>query len=92
MVLGHVCGLVAVRYVLNISSLPELQYLSSLQLYRHVFAAASYPLFYISTSTGRPSSRPLCRLHILDALTAVFLLRRHDGVVFLHLMCMYVSH
>ena len=92
-VLGYVlCGLVAVRYVPNISSLPELQYLSCLQLCKHVFAAAWYPLSYISTSTGRPSSRSLCRLHILDALAASFLLRRDDGVVLLHLMCIYVSH
>ena len=31
-----------------------------------------------------PSSRPLCRLHMLNALVSSFLLRRNEGIVFLN--------
>ena len=48
--------------------------------FRHAFTA-TYQLFYIRL----PSSRLLCRLHILEALAASFLLRSNDGVVLLNL-------
>ena len=51
--------------------------------FRHVFTATK-KLFYISTSTVSPAAALLCRLHILEALAASFLLRSNDGVILLN--------
>ena len=61
--------------------------------FRHAFTA-THQLFYISTSTVSPAAALLCRLHILEALAASFLLRsngtfepRHPWFNFRNTIC-----
>ena len=70
---GKVCGLVAVRYALNNSSLPERWQPPCSQLHRYVFTA-SYPLFYISIYLHRPSPQqpPLVPIAHPERIGCVF--------------------
>ena len=78
---GLVCGLVSVRFELNNLVLPKDRNLPCLQLkaciHRFVPTLLYFDIHHL------PSSRPLGRLHMLDALVSYFLLRRNEGVVFL---------
>ena len=73
--------MVSVRFAFNIFR-PELRHLPCLQLKACIHRYEQTLLyFYIHRL---PSSRLLCRLHILEALAASFLLRSNDGVVLLN--------